>query len=193
MEQQDLRTLQILEEIEKNQSPSQRELAKKLNISLGLVNSFVKRLAQKGYVKVTTIPKNRINYILTPKGFAEKTKLTYDYIKFSYHFYRDTRIRLRNLFQKFMDKDVRRVIFVGTGDLAEIAYLSLQETSIELVAVIDDQLAGKKLFDTIIHKPEYISDIAFDKILITKDTQREIVLEELINKGVSRDKIVNIP
>ncbi|MBW2133565.1 MAG: winged helix-turn-helix transcriptional regulator [Deltaproteobacteria bacterium] len=76
MDHRDLRTLKLLEEIEHNHAPSQRDLAKKLNISLGLVNAFVKRLAHKGYFKISTIPKNRVMYILTPKGMAEKTRLT---------------------------------------------------------------------------------------------------------------------
>ena len=82
----DIRTLKILEEIENDHTPSQRDLSKKLNISLGLVNSFVKRLVQKGYLKITTIPKNRVKYILTPKGAAEKTRLTYQYIQHSLAF-----------------------------------------------------------------------------------------------------------
>jgi len=192
MEQQDLRKLQILEEIEKNQSSNQRELARKLNISLGLVNSFVKRLSQKGYLKVTTIPKNRIKYILTPKGFAEKTKLTYEYIQFSYRFYKDTRKRLQNLFQALVNENVQRVVFFGIGDLAEIAYLSLQETSLELVAVVDNQAVGKQLFGMYINKSDSISTIDFDKILITTATSNETELEELIQNGVPNEKIVVI-
>jgi len=75
MDPQDLRSLQILEEIGNTHSPSQRYLARKLNISLGLANSFIKRLAKKGYVKITTIPRNRVKYMLTPQGFAEKVDL----------------------------------------------------------------------------------------------------------------------
>ena len=60
MDTQDIRTLKILEEIEGNKTPSQRYLSDQLNISLGLVNSFIKRLAQKGYFKVTAIPRNRV-------------------------------------------------------------------------------------------------------------------------------------
>ena len=77
MDNQDIRTLKLLEEIENGHVPSQRDLAKTLNVSLGLVNSFIKRLAHKGYFKITTIPKNRVKYILTPKGAAEKARLTY--------------------------------------------------------------------------------------------------------------------
>ena len=144
MDPQELRTLQLLEEIEKNQMPSQRHLARQLNISLGLVNSFIKRLAQKGYFKITHIPKNRVKYILTPKGAAEKTRLTYAYIKYSYAFYKETRVKLQKLFRNLEHQNVRRLALYGTGDLAEIAFLSLLETSIELVAVIDDRKAGKK-------------------------------------------------
>jgi len=91
METQDLRTLKILEEIDNEHTPSQRELAQKLDISLGLVNSFIKRLVNKGYFKITHIPKNRVRYLLTPQGAAEKTRLTYAYIHYSYEFYRRSR------------------------------------------------------------------------------------------------------
>ncbi len=47
MDHQDLRTLKLLEEIDKDETPSQRDLSRKLNISLGLVNSFIKRLGSK--------------------------------------------------------------------------------------------------------------------------------------------------
>ncbi len=94
MDNQDLRTLKILEEIEKDKDPSQRYLAGKLNISLGLVNSFIKRLAQKGLFKIKNIPKNRVKYILTPKGAAEKTRLTYQYIQYSFQFYKSARQKL---------------------------------------------------------------------------------------------------
>jgi len=57
METQDIRTLKILEEIESGSRLSQRYLAKQLDISLGLANSFLKRLAKKGYFKVKTVPK----------------------------------------------------------------------------------------------------------------------------------------
>lgn len=192
MEQQDLRTLKILEEIERNQSPSQREIARKLNISLGLANSFLKRLAQKGYVKVTTIPRNRIRYILTPKGFAEKTKLTYDYIQFSYRFYRDARERLRFLFQDFVSNNVKRIIFFGVGDFAEIAYLSLQDVPIELVAVVDQKSAGRKMFDRVILNSECIKDMCFDKILITTDTDSDAVMNYLQKIGIPRNKILKL-
>ena len=113
MDNQDIRTLKILEEIDNDHSTTQRDLSKKLNISLGLVNSFVKRLAHKGYFKITTIPKNRVKYILTPKGVAEKARLTYQYIQYSFEFYKEAREKLRKLFEDLM-ASCRRVRWSGS-------------------------------------------------------------------------------
>ena len=74
MDPKDLRTLKILEKVDNDSVPSQRDLARDLNISLGLVNSFIKRLVKKGYFKARHVPRNRIRYFLTPKGAAEKSR-----------------------------------------------------------------------------------------------------------------------
>jgi len=189
MDQQNLRTLRILEEIEKDQSPSQRELAKKLNISLGLVNSFIKRLTQKGYFKVTTIPRNRIKYILTPKGFAEKTRLTYEYIQLSYHFYRDARSKLKKLFVNFEKNNIQRIVFFSAGDLAEIAYLSMQETSIQLIAIVDKQKKGDQYLNQIVKDPDLLPSMVFDKVLILSDKPSKKILEKISSYGIPQEKI----
>ena len=109
MDPQDIRSLQILEEIEDNYNSSQRDLARKLNISLGLVNSFMKRLAKKGYVKITTIPKNSVKYILTPQGFAEKSRLTYEFIQYSFRFYKKAFNSLEELLNDFQKRGIAKV------------------------------------------------------------------------------------
>lgn len=192
MENQDLRTLRILEEIDNDHSPSQRDLSRKLNISLGLVNSFIKRLANKGYFKITNIPKNRVKYILTPKGAAEKTRLTYQYIQYSYEFYRKAREKLRNLFKDLAIQGVRRVVFYGMGDVAEIAYISLQETPIKMVAIVDEKKAGKIFLGNVVKSPDILKTISFDRILITFVEKEDSPLERLLKKGIPGNKIVLI-
>ena len=190
MDPQELRTLQLLEEIEKNHMPSQRHLARELNISLGLVNSFVKRLAQKGFFKITHIPKNRVKYILTPKGATEKTRLTYAYIKYSYTFYKNARRKLRELFHDLQRQGVRRLVFYGTGDLAEIAFLSLQETQMELVAVMDDSKVGQQFMGRPIQELQELENIAYDRVLLTAVESVEEMRQKLIATGVPGDKTV---
>jgi len=189
MDHQDLRTLQILEELGNEPVPSQRDLAKKLNVSLGLVNSFVKRLMQKGYFKITTFPRNRVKYILTPKGAMEKTRLTYAYIHHSYQFYKDARQKLRELFEGLTQAGVRSLIFYGATDLAEIAFLSLQETSLELAAVVDDQRIGKEFLRHTVLASEELEKISFDRVLITALRERERVMERLEHMGISGKKV----
>jgi len=189
MDNQDLRTLKILEEIEKDKTPSQRYLAGKLNISLGLVNSFIKRLAQKGLFKIKNIPKNRVKYILTPKGAAEKTRLTYQYIQYSFQFYKSARQKLRILFSGLTKNGNKKIVFYGAGDLAEIAYISLKETPIELVAVVDDSKEGEIFMDFVIAASDYLSTISFDKIIITSMDDTENIIKSILKKGISRNKV----
>jgi DNA-binding MarR family transcriptional regulator len=186
---ENIRTLKLLEEIEKGHVPSQRELAKRLNISLGLVNSFIKRLTAQGYLKLTTVPKNRIKYILTPAGAAEKARLSCKYIQYSFRFYKKARKILKKIFSGFEAEGNRRVIFYGAGYFAEIAYLSLKESGMHLVAVADELKAGEKFFGIKIVDPANIDSFVFDKILITTIESRDTALEKILISGIPNSKV----
>ena len=190
MNHQDLRTLQLLEEIEKDHAPSQRDLARKLNVSVGLVNLVIKRFARKGYFKITSVPRNRVKYLLTPKGAAEKTRLTYEYIQYSFRSYRGARRKLREVFKDLVADGVRRIVFYGASDFAEIAYVSLQDTPIEMVAVVDDKRIGKRCLGRVVTDPANLGSLSFDRIFITAVRSREDVLEGILEKGIPRNKLV---
>jgi len=192
MDQRDIRTLKILEEIDKGHTPSQRDLANELNISLGLVNSFIKRLANKGYFKIQNIQRNRVRYLLTPKGVAEKTRLTYEYVRLSYQFYNGARQKLRRVYERLEAEGYNRLVFYGTGDLAEIAYISTQGTSVHLVGVVDNYAKGKKFFEFVVLDPNDLRDLSYDRILITSFDSVDYVFNSIIKKGISRNKVVTI-
>ena len=190
MDTQEIRTLKILEEIDKDYTQSQRDLSSKLNISLGLVNSFIKRLAKKGYFKITTIPKNRAKYILTPKGAVEKTRLTYQYLHYSFEFYRSARNNLRKHFMKLVEQGVKRVVFYGVSDIAEIAYISLQETSIKMIAIVDDKKTGMIFLGHVVKSPDLLKSLSFDKILITFMDNELASVDKLLKRGIARKNII---
>lgn len=192
MDPKDIRTLRILERVNDKKSHSQRDLAGELNISLGLVNSFIKRLVRKGYVKIATIPKNRIKYILTPRGAAEKTRLTYEYIQHSYSFYKEARQKLRDLFAEMEKQGVAGIVFYGAGDLAEIAYVSLQQTSIDLVAIVDDEKAGTRFMKQIVTDPTRLNGISFDRILVTTINSRDAILQKIAQRGITSELVIEI-
>jgi len=192
MDHKDIRTLKILEEIEGNQAPSQRYLSDQLNISLGLVNSFLKRLAQKGYFKARTIPRNRVKYILTSKGAMEKSRLTYAYVQHSFRFYRNARKKLRATLTRLDQKGVQDIVFYGAGELAEIAYLSLQETNIELLAIVDPEHHSKPFFKLQIQKTEFLPTVKDKIILITKINSDDTLQKKIALHGINAENIVTI-
>jgi len=192
MDPKDIRTLKILEKVDGDMVPSQRDLARELNISLGLVNSFIKRLVKKGYFKARHIPKNRMRYFLTPKGASEKTRLTYEYIQHSYNFYKDARQKLRNLYIELENQRVSNLVFYGASDLAEIAYVSLQETRIKLIAVVDDEKKGKRFMGFTVEHSDRLSSLSFDRILITSLNSTEHILQTIASLGIPDETVVQI-
>lgn len=132
------RSLQLLSEISGEEPLSQRELSRRLGVAVGLVNSYLKNLVSKGFVRVKNFPSNRYAYLLTPQGLAEKSRLAYQHLSYFTSLYTEVRQDYRDLFQRLEEAGVREVVFCGVDEVAEVAYLSLQETGIKLLAVIDD-------------------------------------------------------
>src|SRR5512147_747867 len=96
MERHVERHLEILTAIEEGTPLTQRALAERLGVALGLANLYLKRLAGKGFIKVREFPTKpyagkRLRYVLTPKGATEKARLTYEYIGHSLQLFRRTR------------------------------------------------------------------------------------------------------
>jgi DNA-binding MarR family transcriptional regulator len=192
MDKEDLHILRLMGEIDRNGNHSQRELSRQLNISLGLVNTFLKRLVNKGYFKVKTMPKNRVKYFLTPEGLSRKSRLTAEYLRYSVNFYRDIKKLLLSKYAEMEKKNVRSILFHGAGEVAELAYLYLQLTGIRLVGIVDSQRKGAPFFDLKIESMDRIQDPDWDMILLThlKDTEKDI--EWLRNQGVGTDRIAII-
>ena len=140
------RSLQLLSEISGEEPLSQRELSRRLGIAVGLVNSYLKNLVSKGFVRVKNFPSNRYAYLLTPQGIAEKSRLAYQHLSYFTSLYTVARQDYLDLFRRLEDAGIREVVFCGVDEVAEVAYLSLQETGLKLVAVMDDQRRGEQFF-----------------------------------------------
>ena len=192
MDQEELRTLKLLEALDSREPPTQRELASDLNISLGLVNAFVKRLAKKGYFKITHIPKNRVKYLLTPKGTLEKSRLTYRYIRYSVGFYREIREMLITLFGRLEQEGVERIALYGCGEVAELAHLFLQNTSIKLSGVFDDKYEGQKFFGHMVKGYEKLGNDGYEYVLLTQTEDIQSHFDRLVSIGVAPERILHL-
>src|SRR5262249_41623786 len=127
MDVEDRRNLEALEAIAEDAHITQRSLATRLGMALGLTNIYLKRLGRKGYVKCVNVQSNRLRYLLTPTGIAEKTRLTYEFMDYSLHLYGQVRAHLRTVLESAVRDNRRRIAIYGTGEAAELAYLSIAE------------------------------------------------------------------
>lgn len=138
-------TLGLLSAVGESSALTQRGVARQLGIALGLANAYLKRCVKKGYVKIKQVPPNRYAYYLTAKGFAEKSRLTAEYLSYSFRFFREARKQCTALLAECAERGWERLALAGAGDLAEIAILCAREHSVTLVAVVDDKV-GLKTF-----------------------------------------------
>ncbi len=189
----DYRSLLILEEISNNKELTQFELSKKIGVAVGLINSYIKNFVTKGYITVSTIPRRRYLYYVTPKGFMEKTRLTYQHLHNFTNLYRVARKDFGMFFKAVKENPaLNHIVFCGVDEIAEIAYLSLKEVGLELGAVIDDAKAGKIFFTNKIIPIKDIGSINYDVIIITSFKEGKLMTGKLLGLGVSREKIFDI-
>lgn len=186
------KSLQILNELSGNDSLTQRDLSSRLDIALGLVNSYIKNLVSKGFITVKSIPPRRYAYFLTPNGFAEKSRLTYHLLQDYTRIYREARSGLKELFSKLRANGVKRVAFAGADEVAEIAYITLHETDIQLAGVVDDELAGKTFFGRDIKKIREIAAIDYDCIVVTSYLKRDKIYKNLLANKIPKETIKSI-
>lgn len=136
-EREESHTLAILEAIEREKAVTQRRLAKRLGVALGLTNSYLKRCVRKGLIKIRYGPANRYLYYLTPKGFAEKSRLTAQYLAYSFEFYRHAGDSMSDAFAYCAERAWTRALLAGVSELAEIGFLRAQEFPIEIIGTYD--------------------------------------------------------
>jgi DNA-binding MarR family transcriptional regulator len=186
------KALQILNELSDNDSLTQRDLSSRLGIALGLTNSYIKNLVAKGYVTVKSIPPRRYAYFLTPKGLAEKTRLTYHLLQDYTRIYREARSTLKKLFTELQSDGMKKVVFAGADEIAEIAYLTLQETDMELAGLVDEEMAGNKFFGREVLPVKGIGTMCYDCVVITSYLKRDRIRKSLLATDVAGDKIKGI-
>jgi DNA-binding MarR family transcriptional regulator len=124
--------LPILEIIETDPDATQATLADRLDVAIGTVNWHLKRLIEKGYVKVKRAERKKLKYIITPEGIALRARLTMDYIQNSFHLYRLMRKRMIDTLEQVRVSGCEQVRIDGEGDLAEVCRLTCLEQGIEI-------------------------------------------------------------
>jgi DNA-binding MarR family transcriptional regulator len=190
---QEIRELNLLQELEKNPVVSQRELSNKFGIALGVTNACLKRMARRGWIRVTAgLTHRRIGYYLTPKGFAEKAKLTVHLISWTVQHYSTLKEIIGRKLLEMENSGVKRIVFYGISDEMEIALITLQGTNLKLVGIVEDdeKYVPRIIFGYELEPVSRIQALNPQGVLITSPEGCDKKKERL--KTFLREKQVNI-
>jgi DNA-binding MarR family transcriptional regulator len=196
MERQLERNLEILTAIGGGAPLTQRALAKQLGVAVGLTNLLLKRLAGKGFIKVmgfSTRPaaRKRLRYVLTPRGMAEKTRLSYEYMAYSLRLLRRTRAHLREAMEGLPARGVRRVALYGVGEAGELAYLTLRECGLDPIGVFAPEAGGTFLGFPVRAASELAAE-APDVVVVATFERPEQEVAALLRLGLARAQVVTL-
>jgi hypothetical protein len=181
------RDLKLLEAVEADSRVTQRGLSTQLGIALGLTNIYLKRLVRKGYIKCVNVQSNRISYLLTPRGIAEKLRLTYEFMDYSLHLYSEVRQHLRAVIRECAAAD-RRVAIFGRGEAAELSYLTLREFGLEPLAVFDLE-GGHDFLGMPVRPISEHAGVPYDLMIVATLESSGQPMVRLIRDGVPKEKL----
>jgi DNA-binding MarR family transcriptional regulator len=166
---QEMRELNLLQELEKNPIVSQRELAQKFRIALGIANACLKDMVRKGWIKITEINRRKVGYYVTRKGLSEKVRLTNRFLSYTFKHYGELKAFFENRFFEMERTGIQKVVFYGVSDEMEVAYITIQSTNMELAGIVEDKENWKpiKIFGFELKKLDEITEMDPDAVFIT--------------------------
>lgn len=171
-------TLELLQAIDNKDNISQRHLAQEMGVALGLANSYLKRCVKKGLIKIKTAPANRYLYYLTPHGFAEKARLTGEFLSTSLALFRQSGDSYSEIFEQCAQQNQTQVVFGGISDLTEIAYMRALQSEIKVLGVFQPDETQSQFFDLpILTELEQLPK--FDALVMTSLEQTQSLLSML--------------
>ena len=193
LDQEERITLNLLDVVDGNSAITQRTLAAELGVALGLTNSYLKRCAKKGLIKVQQVPSNRYAYYLTPRGFAEKSRLTAEYLKQSFDFFRLSKSQSSDLLQHCTNHGWTRVALAGKSDLTEITILSATELQIGLAGIIDADAAITTSTYMSLPVVSTLAELGTLHALIVTDMKKPQEIYDEAVRFFPRDQVLTVP
>lgn len=189
----------ILQAIASGGRVTQRSLSGDLGIALGLTNLLIRRLVGKGYLKISRMGRRHVRYLMTPAGWEALTRATRVSLENTVHLYTQTREQIRqtlSLVSVRCEADgngQKRVVFYGAGDVAEIAYISLQGTDLTLVGVVDDNRRGH-FFGMPIRGSEDLSSegldgVAYSHVIVASIRHADAIRARISERGVPEERV----
>jgi hypothetical protein len=193
-------TRDILTRVHANEAVSQRSIAREMGIALGLANLLLRRMANRGLIRLVRVRPNRVLYFITPTGLAEKARMTVAYVARNVQSYRDTRDRIRARFAAISRElehadpsGAKSVVFYGADEVAEIGYVCLHDTDLELAGVVAPG-PERKFFGVPVRPLSSLSGLTVDGqpyggLVVMSLSETDALVEQLRTRGVPPDRV----
>lgn len=184
MDRGELLQLEILRHVEQTPRLNNRLAARKLGVSVKLAHVTLRKMVAKGLLHVKKAHARRWDYFLTPAGIAEKTRLTYEFLEFSFQFYHEARKRSAQLCRSLSERGMTTVAFLGAGELAEITYLGVIEWKLQLTAVYDSSRSGQVFLSVPVRPFSEISRCPADAIIVCLYDKQHPMTPRFVPEGI---------
>ena len=185
------RELRLLTELSAGTATTQRILARQHGLALGLTNGLIRGFVRKGYLKIVTLDRKRLHYLITPEGLGERARLAQEYLEYSLGLYRHLRAFLARALSAIAESGRTRVALYGTGEVAEISALILQQAGVTVTGVVDDAAGpGATFLRQPVILPDAFDHDAFDWLLIASLKDAAATCSRLVARGVPAEKLV---
>lgn len=187
---EEMQTLSILDAIDENNRTTQRELSEATGLNLAKVNFLLRRLAEQGQLKLRNISKspNKLKYlyVLTPRGIAEKSRLTLRFAKRTMDAYAQIQKNLQARLMQLKQIGVERLVLLGEGEVTDMVIDAVKRVDgLSVAAIVGAKSGGKRRGIPVL---TVIDGIAYDRAIPCDDM--EIYTEQLlVQSGIDKEKL----
>lgn len=127
----DEREFELVNIIGSELDSSQRDLSRLLDLSLGATNMLIRRLIAKGYIRIKQLNQRKVQYILTPKGFAEKMRKSIKYTWKTINSIGTIKKRIGEVISALYEKGERNFFILGESDFALLVDMAFKEMDLK--------------------------------------------------------------
>ena len=192
MDKSSYRELSLLSEIEDYPQVSQRQLAQRMGIALGLTNVMLRNLVRKGYIRATKAELKSWLYNLTPEGLSLKIRLTLNFVHRVLDHYHKVRQTLADELAPLSLNSESRVAIYGTTEFAELVFLGLRDFGIEEIDIFSPgEPNGARFLAMPVRDIDTLVPSDYDRVMIATVGKSESALSRLEECGVDPRKLVS--
>ena len=192
LEDESYKELRLLEEVDQTPQVSQRHLARRLNIALGVANFLLRSLAKKGYISVTRVGWKRWAYAVTPAGIARKVHLSRAYVEHILNHYQRVRVLVKKEFGDLKLDPGCKIAIYGLTELTELVFLALRDMELNKIEVFDKEAHKRRFLGIPVRNLESLVPGEYTKVMVAYSSNVEEHCKELFGTGVLPSQVVTL-